>query len=100
MFRLSRQGATCPALIQLGDELTHACMPAPASSPSLPPQLDRMHAIPVGLKPVWDRDFLSLLYDTITQKTVRVWDRQRGTGGGEACLAPLYDTVTQKTVRV
>lgn len=32
-------------------------------------QLDRMHAIPVGLKPVWDKDFLELLYDTITQKT-------------------------------
>ena len=32
-------------------------------------QLDRMHAIPAGLKPVWDRDFLALLYDTITQKT-------------------------------
>ena len=31
-------------------------------------QLDRMHAIPVGLKPVWDKDFLELLYDTITQK--------------------------------
>ncbi|KAL4439666.1 hypothetical protein ABPG75_002667 [Micractinium tetrahymenae] len=31
-------------------------------------QLDRMHAIPVGLKPVWDKDFLALLYDTITQK--------------------------------
>ena len=28
-----------------------------------------MHAIPAGLKPVWDRDFLALLYDTITQKT-------------------------------
>ena len=32
-------------------------------------QLDRMHAIPVALKPVWDRDFLALLYDTITRKT-------------------------------
>ena len=31
-------------------------------------QLDRMHAIPFGLKPVWDKDFLALLYDTITQK--------------------------------
>lgn len=32
-------------------------------------QLDRMHAIPLGLKPVWDRDFLALLYDTITRKS-------------------------------
>jgi transformation/transcription domain-associated protein len=32
-------------------------------------QLDRMHAIPIGLKPVWDRDFLALLYDTITRKS-------------------------------
>jgi transformation/transcription domain-associated protein len=31
-------------------------------------QLDRMHAIPLGLKPVWDKDFLELLYDTITQQ--------------------------------
>lgn len=31
-------------------------------------QLDRMHAIPLGLKPVWDKDFLALLYDTITRK--------------------------------
>lgn len=37
--------------------------------PNLRLQLDRMHAIPVGLKPVWDRDFLALLYDTITLKT-------------------------------
>lgn len=28
-----------------------------------------MHAIPVGLKPLWDKDFLALLYDTITRKT-------------------------------
>lgn len=28
-----------------------------------------MHAIPLGLKPLWDKDFLALLYDTITQKT-------------------------------
>lgn len=27
-----------------------------------------MHAIPVGLKPLWDKDFLALLYDTITLK--------------------------------
>lgn len=27
-----------------------------------------MHAIPVGLKHLWDKDFLALLYDTITQK--------------------------------
>ena len=40
--------------------------PAPAN-PVL--QLDRMHAIPLGLKPVWDKDFLALLYDTITRKT-------------------------------
>ena len=32
-------------------------------------QLDRMHAIPFSLKPLWDKDFLALLYDTITQKT-------------------------------
>ncbi|KAL4854024.1 Transcription-associated protein 1 [Chlorella vulgaris] len=32
-------------------------------------QLDRMHAIPPGLKPLWDKDFLALLYDTITLKT-------------------------------
>jgi hypothetical protein len=28
-----------------------------------------MHAIPFSLKPLWDKDFLALLYDTITQKT-------------------------------
>jgi hypothetical protein len=32
-------------------------------------QLDRMHAIPPGLKPLWDKEFLALLYDTITLKT-------------------------------
>lgn len=38
-------------------------------------QMDRLHAIPANLKPLWDQKFLGLLYDVITDKKVRWVDR-------------------------
>ena len=59
---LSQGGAAPPALLNIACQATGLCVLRYM-------QLDRMHAIPLGLKPLWDKDFLALLYDTITQKT-------------------------------